>query len=760
MPSQSELHSEEFRVLPAAPRYLRRNASRAMAGYLLRGLIELVTNSRDSAYRLLATAGSSATILRCAVEIEYCREPEGIRFVIRDRFEGMSAEMMQHRLLQYGNAASEYAGGGLVRGMNARGAKDVAVLGTIRYESIRDGKVAECVIREAMYRPPSERVATEADRARLEIGSGNGTAVTLNPFPDVSIPNFETLARDLEHHVEIRYCPPGAPRVGLVMREVKNGRTRKERDLVGYTPPGEPVLEQEIPLPEYSRYGEAAQLRLFRASEPLQVGGNAVSRLWRSEAGILVADGRTAHDITWFRARGAEGAAARHLWGTLTVPQVPGLLLEYEGWEQKREADPTIAANPLNPVQVTDPDRFGLNEEHPFIRLLGDRVRPVIEQALASLESDLTPSAQERVSTELRQALRSVGQKLAHALEVTEGSTRGSNQIPRGLSVIPAGLRLEVGQTKRLGIYLRGDPVPQPEPIRCNAETRNRSISFGGSAVILEPVVDQPGLHRGFLEVTGVELTPSALISVSAGDHATLVKVSVREPARGTVSLDRDLQFSQRRYTSVPGRRKHVEVFADASLIGRTVSLDIRGFGVGLDSSSAELRMDKGRGIAVASFTAEAAARALGKLEAECGELKDHAQIAFEPLASDPEIQFLFTDRKDFGPGRRFQWDIEAPDRLLIAAKHSTLSRLLGNDLDSQTGEKWPGQHAPQTRAALAEIIAEAYVARRLDRELANGSLGYGPENLVDPVEYENLRYRCFDECFLICHEALTPSFQ
>ena len=54
MPSASDRSGGEFKPLPAAPRYLRRNAARAMAGYLVRGLVELLTNSRDSAYRLFA----------------------------------------------------------------------------------------------------------------------------------------------------------------------------------------------------------------------------------------------------------------------------------------------------------------------------------------------------------------------------------------------------------------------------------------------------------------------------------------------------------------------------------------------------------------------------------------------------------------------------------------------------------------------------------------------------------------------------------
>jgi hypothetical protein len=729
-----------------------------MAGSLVRGLIELITNARDSAYRLAASASNPAIGLR-PIEVEVHRQPDGDRFVLRDRFEGMSADTMRRRLLQYGTTASGFDGSGLVRGLNARGAKDVGVLGTLSYESIVEDRYAECAIRQAMYRAPTHRPATREDRRRLDLVNGNGTVVTLVPFPDVRIPSFEALARDLEHHIEIRYAPPAAPRVGLAMREIRGGRIQKDRELVGYRPPGEMILEEEIRLPEYAAYGPTAKLQLFRSPTPLQVGGSAVSRFWRSEAGVLVVDGRAAHDITWFRARGAEGGAARHLWGVLVVPQIPQLLIEYEQWERQREADVVSRPNEVNPVQVTDPDRFGMNEEHPFIRLLSDRVRPYVQQALSVVEADLTAPAQERVSAELREALKSIGRKLAHALEITEGSTRGGNRIPRGLSVIPAGLRLEVGQSRKVGIYLRGDPLPDMPAVDCLVRGHDSSVQPEADVVPLEAVKNSPGLRRGFLELTGRVLTDATSVSLIAGEHSATLSVSVREPTDGRIVLDRDLQFSQRRYTSVPGRTKRIDVFADPTFVDRHVSVAVHGYGVHLAPSTAFLGLDDFRGVAVASFRATASGRALARLEARCENRTAESQVAFEPLGAEPEVRFLFTDREDFGPGRRFQWDIEAPDRLLVAGKHPTLARLLGTDLDPASGEAWPGQHAPQTRATIAEIIAEAYVARRLDRELATGSLSYGADNLVDPVEYENLRYRCFEECFLICHEALTPKF-
>src|SRR5207249_3002624 len=221
--------------------------------------------------------------------------------------------------------------------------------------------------------------------------------------------------------------------------------TGRETDIVGFSPQGEQVLDQEIPVPEYSGYGSPARLTLSRSAERLRVGGNALPRLWRSEAGILVTDGRTAHDITFFGVGGGDQAAAQYLFGELYVPQLVGLLAEFEAFELTRETDPSVSPPKLNPMQVTDPDRLGLNQEHPYVVALQERVRPLVQEALANIQRELTPSAQDRLGGELRDALERLGDELADRLEIGQGGGGRGTKIPWGLSVIPAAVRLEIG---------------------------------------------------------------------------------------------------------------------------------------------------------------------------------------------------------------------------------------------------------------------------------------------------------------------------
>jgi hypothetical protein len=269
-------------------------------------------------------------------------------------------------------------------------------------------------------------------------------------------------------------------------------------------------------------------------------------------------------------------------------------------------------------------------------------------------------------------------------------------------------------------------------------------------------------LHNGgvsnFRGSYPVALTEKVLIEARVGESSALVRVSVREALEREIVLDRDLQFSRRAYTSVLDRKKRVDLWADPSFDGREVSLEISPpQGIEINTTSITLTYDDELGVCIGSCSMLATNPMQAVLMARLDTLRDEATVIFRRLTASPKVEFKFVDKDNFGAGRRFQWDLEEENLLLLAAQHRTLSRVLGPALDPSSGTQWPGQHSPQLKAILAEIIAEAYVSRKLQDELP--MLGVGPENLIDPVDYEDYRYKTFEDCFAICHEALTPAW-
>ena len=751
--------TEEMIPIRVASRYLRRNASRAMSGFVVRGLVELITNSRDSAYRLVTEGElSAAELVARPIIVDYVTTRDKERFIVRDRFEGMSRDVMEERLLQYGDPASDFASA-TVRGINARGAKDVGALGEVLFESIHDDQYSACKVVEAQR--SKEVTSIPADitiRTRLRISTGNGTVVTLRPFSGTTKPRFDTLANDLERHVEIRYRPDDSLVIPIQLRELKDGKIRRDRPVKRFVATGGLLADEEIALPEFDDFsgGQRARLSLQQSEEPLRLSRHSITRLWKSEGGVLVVDGRTGHDIGFLGARGSDVPAAGHVFGELYLPHLPRLLLRYDEFERLRESDPSVQPDPRNPTQVTDPDRLGLNGEHPFVRAVYEAARPVIERTLADLQKKLTPPAEERVGSELRQALDRLGEQLAEKLEIADGR-KGGREMKMGLTVIPGALRLELGNAKRVGVYYRRNS-PTAEPVQCHVVTTDDILSVSKERFDLEPMGEQEGVYRGSVEVTGHQLTDFAAVEIRAESAVHRLQVAVRDEIEGTVDLDKDLQFSQRRYTSVPGRTKDITVYADPSLDGATAQVTVSSDRIGLSRGSVHLRFDGELGVAKGVIRATSPVEARATVTAQSAHLADEATVVFRELGGKPKIDFDFVETTHFGSvGRRFMWDPSNPHLVRIAANHPTLARVLGPDLHPKTGEKWPGQRDPQARAILAEIICEAFVARRLQEELPN--LGWGPNNSIDPVDYDNFRYQCLAECVELAHEALTPAY-
>lgn len=731
-----------------------------MGRSIIRALVELITNARDSAYRMLGRGQLSAQQVT-AIEVYLVNDSNGKRLVVRDRFEGMTDADMRNRLLKYGVRASGFDTGEFVRGLNARGAKDVGALGPLKYESIKDGLYAECEIYNGEAREPSSRACNETDRQRLQIPEGNGTVVTLTPDEGIVVSSFDALARDLDHHIELRYRPPEQPGIPIKFREVSDRRRGAERDIDGFQAIGEVMADQEISLPEFERYGSAVgHLRIYRSASPLAplAGRGSMSRLWKSEAGIVVADGRTAHDITFFAARGADDSAARYLFGELLLPQLTGLLQEYERIEAEREAGADIPFSELNPVQVTDPDRLGLNRDHPFVHAVEDRVTPIIEELLKELQDELAPSAQERVGQELRSALDKLGEKLAEHLAVSTTSTdRGEAKIRWGLSALPAGMRLELDKAKRVTVYYRVEPTGAPESVTCSIATASDALEISAGSITLTPVPEQSGVFRGSFEIIGRALIEMASVEIAVEDKVAVVKVSVRDPIIGPIELDRDLQFSHREYSSLPERKKRIEVWADPVLSDRDVEVSVAGGNVAISATTVRLSYDEDRSIAVGVVFAESSTPASDTIIVRCGDFKDEARIVFQDFTVKPKIDFKFTDALSFN-GRRFRWDPQDNNRVLIAGGHPTMQRVLGPKQSDSEGHSWPGQSLPQTRAILAELIADAMVYRSLQNKIQyTGIEGTNPIDFF--VEMENERYQFFEEFFPICHEALTPAY-
>ena len=96
--------------------------------------------------------------------------------------------------------------GKAVRGTNSRGAKDIAALGKVTFESIAgDERMHTCRIFPNMeYEADNSRKVTPEVRKRLGIREGTGTVVTIEIEASHRIPKIDTLVPNVARLVRLR----------------------------------------------------------------------------------------------------------------------------------------------------------------------------------------------------------------------------------------------------------------------------------------------------------------------------------------------------------------------------------------------------------------------------------------------------------------------------------------------------------------------------------------------------------------------------
>ena len=139
----------------------------------LDALVEVLTNADDDYVRKHLSG-----IIE--IDVERRRKGSPTRVCVRDFSKGLTQADMDTKLKRLGGRHdSGMTTGENVRGTNSRGAKDVAALGTVTYESITgDGVYAKCEIRtDGTFHLWDEEPATDDLRKAVGITQGTGTLV-------------------------------------------------------------------------------------------------------------------------------------------------------------------------------------------------------------------------------------------------------------------------------------------------------------------------------------------------------------------------------------------------------------------------------------------------------------------------------------------------------------------------------------------------------------------------------------------------------
>ena len=462
-------------------------------------IVELVTNA-DDRYQILRTEGR--------VEIELGRQGKGRPSIlrVRDFADGMTTDQMNRKLGRIGGRVSGLEEGYAVRGTNSRGAKDIAALGKVTFESIaNDRRMHTCrIFSNLEYEADDSRRVTPEVRQRLGIDEGTGTVVTIEVDPIHRIPKIDTLVPKVATLVRLRDIV-WQEKTRLVVKGLRNGL---RRTVSLHRPAGRKRISKTFAVPGYP--GAKAKLLVFRARRKFKSGRNRF-RL----GGILVKSRHAIHEATLFDRSLEWDSHALRFYGRLTCEAIDDLWNEYDERQARGEPHP-----PENPVPILDPSRkSGLTPGHPFVDALYGRalvlLRPLVEEERTRAQRERAQSVESHQTRKRLDSLEKAANRFMDDFSDEgmsrdpKGRQKGTRFQIRGYSLTPQYAQIVRGHSFGCWLTVLTEAFPEiGEGALVQVECLTDELRCDRAQIPMEPLAAQEGGAAGDLVGEGARGHP------------------------------------------------------------------------------------------------------------------------------------------------------------------------------------------------------------------------------------------------------------
>ena len=662
-------------------------------------IVELVTNA-DDRYQILNTEGR--------IEIEIGRQGRGKPSIlrVRDYADGLTTDQMNVKIGRIGGRVSGLEEGFAVRGTNSRGAKDIAALGNVTFESIaEDGRFHTCRIFENFeYEADDAKMATPHVRRQLCIMEGTGTVVTIQVDGTHTIPKVSSLVPKIASLVRLRDIVL-QKRTELVVRGLSGGSWKA---VIFRNPSGRKRVSTAFEVPGYPK--ATAKLLVYRARKKLTGGRADRFRI----GGILVKSRHAIHEATLFDRSLEWDSNAHWFYGRLTCEAIDDLWNEYDERHARGDKHPRE-----NPVPILDPSRkSGLTPDHPFVKALYAHaltlLRPLVEEERTRAERERARSVESHQTKRRLNALAKAANRFMEDFSDdaiatgSKGRQTGSRFHIRGYVLSPEYAQYIRGHSYGCQLTVLEEAFPEiAEGDKVAVQCLTSDLIADSATVRLEPLSDHEGALRARWSMKAANASPATGFIVRVGRIEAEATIEVLESEADRYRDLDGLSFERSRFRIRGDSPKRIRLLAPVALIREagdlfTCSLSSDEFRV---TGAKRLKEKAGAGIAVATLTVRALddEAAATKLEAVLGSERAVTELrAVTPVGAGIAIKLEDIDYGD----RRYRWNKNV---LEIGARHPSLQRYLGPKTES-----YPGQDDVQFRVLLAEVVAEALCARRL----------------------------------------------
>lgn len=379
----------EFEPLTYGDRYFVHTAKNSIVG-LVQIIGEALSNADEAITR---RAGRDGKLDRGEIHVHYA--PDTAELAIIDNGDGMNADAMETRLRSVGANPQTDAR----RAFFHRGIREVFLaMGGGQIMSVGRNEAGKMVFSHAVFDPTCgmgivtrDQPITRAVRLEIDIPAGTGTRVVvpMRRFADAKPREYEfgSIESALRDCVQVRavMMDPNR-RVQLHYAKEQPRRVRFEY----------PHAHDLIVPTDLTVGGEPATLWACVAAKPLAGGRSRQTRHY----GILVRGERAAYEVSLGDKLRMHPAMQR-VFGELQVNGIE---------ELQREADHN--AGDEQPL-VYQPDRSGLNTEHPLAEAIYNALDTVLLPLVSALE---TPESVRKVSPDMRRQLQKLAKLINHAV--------------------------------------------------------------------------------------------------------------------------------------------------------------------------------------------------------------------------------------------------------------------------------------------------------------------------------------------------------
>jgi len=706
-------------------RAFHQDASEAMRGDVVRGLIELITNS-DDAY------GENKGKIR--IEIERRHGPWKI--IVRDRAKGMRSSFMEEALIKLGGRTSGFESGMPVRGNRGRGAKDLAAFGEVVFESICDDRYSKLVLEPTGdYRLDAERRASQSDRERLSIPRNNGTVVALIVDGNIRYPQHDKLKENLSRHYQLRDILADSRRE-VILVDVRKGT----QDVLRYQYPPFPVVyEGELAIHGYPE--AKAIVTIQRATERYDQPPSDPYR----PGGLLLKGRRAIYENTLFRFE--SNPHAGWFTGEVRCEYIDELASDYDRrWQAGMKADE------INPLQIITRRRDGLEHNHPFYTKLSAEVEKHLGELVAAEEENARKDAAGE-SLRMRKTLDELGRDIGKLInedlrEIDEEGLGGPGKDPEetpALAVIPENPVLYSGEEKTVTVRARQDSDVDFVDIRLDPEGVVEVLD--GAKIELRPHRTRSDLLTGQIHLRPLLEQGESFLTVSCREHGAVALVEVRsEPVIEEVEIEapESLQFEREIYRLAWTKRKSLCLMTPIDLVaaeGKHVRVTSNSDGVVVLGGDCEMKLDDEVEFYMSHVMVEArtiGARAM--LRAELGSVTATSNVVVSREGDSPSIKIRILDEE--AGHRRALVETEGDKVFIkIMGRHPAFRRYRG------PAPKFPGDDLSVCQTLVAEIVAHEAARIVMERRYQSGSASGSLDAASLYVEHSRYLKKYLTQC-------------